>query len=519
MARNLYRFYLYAVFIAMLILAAVGLGSLLQPLLGLTPLHGTDLYNPPPANADIVRGVVFFVVSWVIAGLLGGSHYWLIRRDMKGDPQAGNNPIRSFFLNIAELVVVPIAVFALATFWQQLGQTTSDLSGLAAFAIATLALFATLEVERQRAQASTGASIVFQRLHLYGVQLILLIILTFYWLDAGSKLLNTIAFGGKAFCSGSFPPDVLCQAPGPLSSIGAAAWIVLFWIGYGLVARSDTSSLLRRILHFLSFAYGMGFILFGINRGIELGLLALQGVSKSPAEIVNEYNFPAYIAFGVVIVVVYGFWLRMAARQQPAGMAMTVLIGEAITTGLLAGAFWWGIGFVLRNLLLLPVPSADWASALALVITGLAYIPLDYHLHRRKTQDEAVATDPRRGYVFALLGGGILAAAIGGALALYALLSAALGSPLPSSDTILKSGAAAFIVGVLVVGIYLWIANRESIFHGVLRHAPRPEPVAPPAEPSTIEEVLDELLAGKISRDEAARRIRDITHPEIAQQA
>ncbi len=33
MARNLYRFYLYTVFIAMLIFATVGLGRLLQPLI------------------------------------------------------------------------------------------------------------------------------------------------------------------------------------------------------------------------------------------------------------------------------------------------------------------------------------------------------------------------------------------------------------------------------------------------------------------------------------------------------
>ncbi len=40
MARNLYRIYLYSVFIAMLIFAAVGLGMLLQTLFSLTPLRG-----------------------------------------------------------------------------------------------------------------------------------------------------------------------------------------------------------------------------------------------------------------------------------------------------------------------------------------------------------------------------------------------------------------------------------------------------------------------------------------------
>ena len=40
MARNLYRIYLYIVFIAMLIFAAVGLGMLLQSLYSFTPLRG-----------------------------------------------------------------------------------------------------------------------------------------------------------------------------------------------------------------------------------------------------------------------------------------------------------------------------------------------------------------------------------------------------------------------------------------------------------------------------------------------
>ena len=76
MVHNLYRFYLYTVFLAMLIFAAIGLGLLLQPLLAFTPLRGS--YGASPTTAVIVQGSVFFGVSWLIAGLLGGLHYWLI---------------------------------------------------------------------------------------------------------------------------------------------------------------------------------------------------------------------------------------------------------------------------------------------------------------------------------------------------------------------------------------------------------------------------------------------------------
>ena len=104
MAHNLYRFYLYAVFIALLIFAAVGLGQLLNTVLLFTPLRGS--YASAPAQAEVVQSVVFVCVSWLIAGLLGGLHYWLIRRDMHNDSAAGTSAIRSFFLNITEAIGV-----------------------------------------------------------------------------------------------------------------------------------------------------------------------------------------------------------------------------------------------------------------------------------------------------------------------------------------------------------------------------------------------------------------------------
>src|SRR6266700_2030988 len=113
MARNLYRIYLYIVFIAMLIFAAVGLGKLLQTLYSLTPLQGA--YGTIPTNAAIVQVTVFFAVSWFIAALFGILHYWLIRRDMHNDPAAGSSAIRSFFLNITELIDAPLALVISST--------------------------------------------------------------------------------------------------------------------------------------------------------------------------------------------------------------------------------------------------------------------------------------------------------------------------------------------------------------------------------------------------------------------
>ena len=535
MARNLYRVYLYTVLIAMLIFAAVGLGILLQTLLSLTPLRG--VYGTIPTNAAIVQATVFFAVSWFIAGLFGILHYWLIRRDMQNDPAAGRSAIRSFFLNITELIDAPLAIVvsALAVIIQLGHDLASDLTGSAAFAASTLLLLIVLELERQRTQAGPGTAMTFQRLHLYGVQLILLIVLTFSWINTVFQLADAFIFNGQV--TGTIACGGFSGCPGPnlLSLAVSTLWIVVFWIAYGYFTRNDSASLLRSILHFTSFAYGVGLILYGISRAIELGILALFSVSLSASEILNSYNFAALISLGLLITGVYALWLRIAARKESAqlGWVTTILIGEAIITVLFAAAFWWGIALVFLNVFQIlaaiqPGPRG-WAPALALIVTGLAYIPFDFNLHQRYKHDAAVASDPRRGFVFALIAGGILTAAIGGAVALYSLGTNLLGSPFENWQQVARAGASAFVVGVLILGIYLWTARREHLFSGLTRRPattetpsitePASELVVPaqpaPVEiPPTIDSVLDDLLAGKITRDEAAKRIQSIISKE-----
>lgn len=521
MARTLYRFYLYFVFIAMVIFAAVALGLLLQALLRLTPLIG--MYGSRPSNQEVVQAIVFAIVAWIIAGLLGGLHYWLIRRDMASDPTAGGSAVRSFFLNIVELIASPLGVAVSAFgFIMELG-TTSDVTGAAAFSLATLALVVFLEWERQRTKASPGAAMAFQRLHLYGVQLILLFQLTAAWLSNVRLLIDGLFFGGKEsmpFCPPPSPggvPVVCPSGPNLLSLVVGILWIVLFWVGYGYFTRKDTVSLLRQILHFASFAYGVGFALAGIYRGIELLLLPLFNVSVPLRDITGPsaiYDFASPLTLGLLVIGVYSLWLIMTTRQQPNGRVIAILVGEAITAVLLAAVFWWGVGNLLLNALESFVPasvvpdSRSWVSALAFFITGIAYISLDLHLRSRNLQDAATASGPRRGFVFALLAAGALAGAIGGVVALYALLTALLRSPLTDWQHVARIGLAAFIVGVIIVGVYLWIANLEHLFTALVR---RPEPPPLPApKPETIEEVLDELLAGKISRDEAAARLHKL---------
>ena len=539
MLRGLYRFYLYVVFIVMLFLAASGLRVILQVLLAYTSLRGTD--ELLPTHTDVVQAAVFAVVAGVIAALVGGLHYWLIRRDIRGDPGAGSGGIRAFFLNFVEATNLPFAVgfgiFVIVVLGQQFASNTST---TAAFVITTLGLVALLEWERRRSQAGPGAAITFQRLHFYGVQLVLLFILTPTWLFTVGQLVDSLLFSGKG--SGVAPCGgfTTCN-PGPnlLSLVTSTLWVILFWAGYSLLTRGDTASLLRRVLHFIGFAYGMYFLLLGIGHAIEVGLLALFKVPADLSEITRpfaEYEIAANLTLGLLVVGVYVLWLRNAARQQPKEQTTMLLTAEAITATLMGASFWVGWVFVLLNALERIAPSntplnpGDWATAFAFVITGLGYIPLGLHLRWRSARTASIA--PLRGFAFALLGLGTLVGAIGGVVALYAYGTALLGSPFDNWQYTAHAGTAAFVVGAIIVGLYLWTSIQARLFSGPSKR-PVPaevplatipetpaaevpstiEPIATPAEaspvtaPTSIAEVLDELLAGRITRDEAVTRI------------
>ncbi len=520
MARNLYRFYLYAVFVAMLIFATVGLSRFLQSLFSLTGLRGS--YASAPSSAAITQAGVFFGVSWFIAALIGGLHYWLIRRDMRSDPATGgSNAIRSFFLNVTELIAAPVAIGTGASIIGQLGQAGDVTFGLA-ITIATLALVGVLEWERRRALAGTVVGLFFQRLSLYGIQFILLIELIVNSTYALNVLVDALFFGGSTYRTLNCGDNPLagCQGPNALIYVAAALWVALFWIAYGLAGRKATGSLFQRIAYFISFAIGVIFMLYGVGQAIALGILNFSGARVATGDVVQMYNFTASLIIGLLVVAVYTLWLRSATSQQPVpsvAWQTALSIEEAIVTGLMALAFYTGVALVLLNLFESPVSINTWSGPLASMITGIGYIAFDIHLYRRRLQDVPGAMDARRGFVFVLLGGGVLATAIGGAFALYTVISNALGSPLDNWQRLARSGAAAVAVGLVILVVYFVLANREKLLVRTSKSAAPVEPpvipapvVTVPVKQSTIEGVLDELLSGKLSRDEAATRLREI---------
>lgn len=551
MLRGLYRFYLYAVFIAMLLFATSGLIQFL------TVLFESVFKDPniTPSGANLVQALVYGIVSLITAALFGGLHYWLIRRDMRNDPMAGNSAVRAFFLNAVALVILPLAVGSGTSTISAIGQhNAGGLSSSAALTITLLGLWLLLEWERRRVPASSGTALVFQRLHLYGTQLILLFILTFSWLLSMGQLVDKVLFGGAgalATCAGSTG----CQGSdiaAVLADVVSTLWVVLFWVGYGWLSRNDAASVLRRVFHYIGFGFGIIAGLVGIYRWVTLISLLAIFKESLPANSISgafaEYDVISPLSLGLLVVGVYVIWLRNATMKHSEERVPVFLTGLAIAAALSGVAFWSGCWLILLNILEKVFPSTtavtpeNWASAIALVIAGIAYIPLGLLL--RILSARAAFLVPLRGFTFALFGGGILAAAIGGAIALYAYGTAALGSALDNWVYIAHTGNAAFVTGVLIVGIYLWTSIHEGFFAGFTKQqgtdtkppmgevhvaTPTLAQVNGAAGPSAKEtqamqagqvttvvitqavgEIVDELLAGKIGRDEAIARIEKV---------
>src|SRR6266700_3161088 len=403
MVRNLYRFYLYTVFIALLVFTAVVTGQFLDTLLTHTPLRAS--YRPISSQAEIVQALVFVLVAWVIAGALGGLHYWLIRRDIQSDPAAGSSAIRAFFLNVTEAVGIAIAVplIGFFVFGTLAFYPGGDSAAPLASALPALALVALLEWERRRTEVRSGAALAFQRLHFYGVQLLLLVYLTFACFYMIKPLVDGVIFSGNVAleqCRSDGGSN--CSSGNVVFMVLTLLWFVAFWIGYGWLVKKDNARMLRLILHGASFAYGVGFVLAGIVIGVQLIISPLFKLTVSLKDVLgsysSQYDFISPLILGFLVVGVYHFWLRRAAQQGLIDRAVQFLTEGAIADILSATTFWLGCGYLLYNLFQMSMPAPgvpdakSWVVAIAFVVAGLGYIPLDFYLHRRNAVDPSVGS-------------------------------------------------------------------------------------------------------------------------------
>lgn len=514
MVRGLYRFYLYSVCGALLIFVTIATVSLLTILFGFTPLRGSNSFMP--SQPTLVQVSVFAGVSWLISGILGGLHYWLIRRDMRNDPSSGSSGVRAFFLNIIEAsgVLVAVAAIGFGVIEARAHAGEADVTVSAASGLIALAMIALVEWERRRTVLQRGAALVFQRLHFFGVQGILLFFVIAAFFNDLTSLLDLLFFkSGFCVLSGCTDYNVL--------GLGLALlWFIASWLVYGLVTRTDMSRTARLVLHGASLALGVGYIIDSVFLVAQLFLKPLFHLPQDVDYI--RYFFITPLLLGILVVIVYHILLHNMSRRNLLAAARRHMIEWSIAGLLLAGTFWWGLEAILFNLFEGPptVDSLLWVTALAQIIAGVSYIPLDLYLRRHYVLDPEHSFGARRGFVLALLGAGLLALALGGATALYAWVTALLGSSLANGTEIAHGGLATALVGALVAGIYFWTARSERLWTQNTTANQPPAPSTPalpvtPVVPATLEEILDELLAGHISRAEAAARIRGLDHGTV----
>ena len=503
--RSLARIYYYIIFIAMLVLAAVGIGFVLNTLLSLTPLRGDQL---PPDSATITRSILFAGVAWLIAGILGGVHYWLIRRDLETDPIAGPGGIRSFFLNAAQFVAIWVGVATVASGIVNVGRPYSSAVPFLSVGIAALFIAGIVQLERLRTTPASGAPRVFEGLHIYGFLTILIFYAGYYWTNALSETLRRI-LDPASICT---PTESVSCSFGPVNLGGD--WVAVLWVSaavaaYWLLARPLALSALRQAFQLIGYGISLIYFLTGLFFLLYLGMRSALGDPFQSRELVDAYVLPAAL-FGLLASALYALWLRYERSGSRMGAETTDHSILALSAFEAAVPFWFGVGFIVWRLLEivsgLPVEKLDWAGPIAAVVAGVAYIPVSLYLRVLTARTDAIG--PRRAFVLALLAGGIIAGAIGAATALFAYGSRLLGAPISNWQDVTRVGVAIFLVGLAIAGIYFWSARSENLLQSRPSPAPTPGAEGAPQPALSIEQILDEFAAGRLSRDEAASLIR-----------
>ncbi|MBX5451880.1 MAG: hypothetical protein IRZ24_17600 [Thermogemmatispora sp.] len=531
MARNLYRSYLYVILLLLLVLAIYALADLLNPLWRLTPWRPGN--EAVPDRAEVVQALVFAVTVLLFVAVLGGLHYWLLRRDLRQDPAAGGSAVRAFFLNLGELVLAPIAIFSL-------GQVLIQFqSGYAASGLAALAGLLALEWERRRLPVGPGLARFFQRLHVYGVQLILLFPLvsaTSYFL---SLTLDTFFLGG-----GHVAPSAVVNGHADLRGpLATALWFVLTWFAYGYLNRYDPGSWLRRLFYGGVLVYGLFLTLNECAALLDLLLRFLTGEKIQATALLTPpgalfFTLPAgMVLVGLLVASCGWLWLQSEVKQlSDPRLARAVLHYSlvAVAAALLALLFWAGSGRLLLALLFslfptgpLPQPG-DWIDGWAPLLLGLSTLPLNLLLMWRYRQEPERALLPCQGFILAALIGGVLATTVGGAVLLFSLGTVALGSPVESWPRLMQESVVGLLVGLVVLAFYLWQARRSGVLANLGSSLPAPVQSArsgtgPEAAPSitaataaeavgegtpALEDILRRLQDRQISLEEAASQIR-----------
>jgi hypothetical protein len=555
MVHTLKRVYLYtAATFALLFTAGVTI-ILLDTLLNLAGLLPHEINGDgsigftasPPDSQQVVQSVVLFVVTAVlVGGLFGGGHYWLIRRDARSDPGADAGPVRQVFLNglmaLAVLIGVPTALTALSNVDQTPGFYDTAIS--LSFALVAALVFVFVFLERRRVNPAGRAAPLIRQIQEEGVQAILLVIASFVLFSAITSVIhwafvtsNVVAQQECFFqsfdspASGSFAP---CPAPPLLSPILTALFAIAAWAGYVWLGLWSRGAVLYRILCYLALAYGLVWLLYGVAQAIYTATAPLFGDANAWQESLNgSLAFVGELLTGALIVLPYLRFIRRVAAQAPDRR-------QAIQQGLLAIPAALSLGFFLAGLILLlrglveqfapagsPLDADGWATALGVLVAGLAYPAVWLRLRRESDPSQEGPVIPRRIYVLVVLAGTAIGALIAAVFMVYQIVASVLG--LESASPLLARQSAVVLLVLGAAALYhLWLLRADLRASHARAAAAQPAPVpvsagapaqpatlaelaeTPTGAPETLEGILQHVAAGSLDPASAAARIRSL---------
>lgn len=492
----------------------------------------------PPDSQTVEQIVVLFVITVVlVGGLFGGGHYWLIRRDARSDPGSDAGVVRHLFLNglmaLAALFGVPYGISALNSIDQTVG--FHDPATALAFVLVAAAVFAFVFLERGRAAPAGRAAPIIRQIQEDGVQAILLIIASVFVYIAITSLFryaftNTGAVQPPECFQFSGPggPTTVPCAPLPLlSPILAALFAIAAWVFYVWLGHWSRGAVLKRILWYAAFGYGLVWLLYGVAQGIYTATSPLFGDASAWQEALDgSLAFVAELLTGLLIATPYALWLRRLAQREPRLREASWQGVLAVPAALSAVFFLTGLSMLLGGLVEQvvggnPPDAQGWATAVGILVAGLGYPVLWVWLRRISNPARSGPIVPRRVYVLVILAGTAIGALIAAVFMVYQIVAGVLGLASANAQLARQSAVILVVLGALAL-YHLWQLRADlRVIHARLPAA-KPEPsqavatpvdqtAAPASAPETLESILQQVAAGALDPASAAARIRGLT--------
>ena len=353
MLHSLYRAYLYGIICILLFFTAIATTVLLSVLLEATPLNGVPASL---SESDVLQPAVFAAISWVLTISVGGFHYWLLRRNQRVDGEAANGAVRSAFLNFSQGLSAFIALVSGIIGINVAMQGSGAAQSLATFAVFGL-LFLLFELERRRFPATDEAALVFQRLHLFGLPFIILVvfIVPSLWNAVAASLYAIFTSAGIVTLCPYFATDTATCYYGPAGSPVLKEWLIAglvsaAWLVYSLLGRDDRMSLVVKAIHFLGFATGVIVILLGLERAFELLSRIALGIGATGSDLLQAYDFISPLVTGLLVLAVYIVLLRGDRDTVPEQSGATLLTSLAVAAFLAALPFWAGLAILVYDI-------------------------------------------------------------------------------------------------------------------------------------------------------------------------